>query len=288
MLRNIRWESSEEMSVYAGDTEPPLQTDPTPNGWTPAHDELLREWKLRAYVEYYIQTFSMYSLRKQSNWISYPIIVLSTTAGASIFSSDNHYIKYVAASMTLMSAILTGLLRQIQPGERSSQHNAASRRWSGLIRTIQQVLSTPVSQRPNVEVFLLQITSEMESVGSSQPEPLLSAIRKFQDMYGITSMDRLLFGDDIVIALERDFHVTSDATTSVHPRTTSSLTERAVSFFPTTGALRPPRSGLRPQALQILKRITTGSPVVSRSPRVAWSDAHPPDTTQPDEQARVA
>ena len=171
---------------------------PDASAWTISHDKLLREWKTRCFVEYFLQTFSLYVYQKYYNYISLPVIVLSTAAGASIFSSDKPAVRYMSASMAMVSGILSGLIRQLQPGEKSAQHYTYAKRWNNLLRNLQQTLSIPYSQRPKVDVYLAQVMSEMDAIGSSQPYPLETAISSFTKRFGRRNFDKFLYGEDML------------------------------------------------------------------------------------------
>jgi len=99
-----------------------------------AYNVLWTEWKKKAFVEFYLQLQSLYVYRRIHNSITYPMILLSTIAGATIFSSNSQAIQYVAATFSMLSALLTGMLRQIRPGEIATEHLSAMRRWSTKLR----------------------------------------------------------------------------------------------------------------------------------------------------------
>lgn len=175
-----------------------LQTQLDQSSWTTQHDKLLKEWKTRAFVEFYLQVYSLYTYQSYYNYLSVPMVLLSTIAGASIFSSSNAVVRYIAASMAMASAILSGLMRQIQPGERSTQHYTYAQRWNNLIRNIQQILHLPYQQRPKVDLYLAQLASEMDAIDSSQPYPAVRAINTFMRRFGRRNLDKFLYGEDIV------------------------------------------------------------------------------------------
>lgn len=163
-----------------------------------AYNVLWTEWKKKAFVEFYLQLQSLYVYRRIHNSITYPMIILSTIAGATIFSSNNQAIQYVAATFSMLSALLTGMLRQIRPGEIATEHLSAMRRWSKVSQQIQQVeLLNSMQDKNNVELIITKLQSEMDSITSSQPEPHVSAIRLIRERYGPDMMDKICFGQDI-------------------------------------------------------------------------------------------
>ena len=163
-----------------------------------AYNVLWTEWKKKAFVEFYLQLQSLYVYRRIHNSITYPMILLSTIAGATIFSSNSQAIQYVAATFSMLSALLTGMLRQIRPGEIATEHLSAMRRWSKVSQQIQQVeLLNSMQDKNNVELIITKLQSEMDSITSSQPEPHASAIRLIRERYGRDMMDKICFGQDI-------------------------------------------------------------------------------------------
>jgi len=163
-----------------------------------AYNVLWTEWKKKAFVEFYLQLQSLYVYRRIHNSITYPMILLSTIAGATIFSSNSQAIQYVAATFSMLSAVLTGMLRQIRPGEIATEHLSAMRRWSKVSQQIQQVeLLNSMQDKNNIELIITKLQSEMDSITSSQPEPHASAIRLISERYGRDMMDKICFGQDI-------------------------------------------------------------------------------------------
>lgn len=152
------------------------------------------DWKKRAVIEFYLQLKSVYTHKRLHNALTIPIIMLSTIAGASIFSSNNATLQYVAASFSISSALLTGLLRQLQPGEKAIEHLAAVRKWSRIINKFQLQEIKPSIEKAD---FLIKIEAEIESIFSSQPEPVPSAIEAMRKKYGNDTMNEIWFGKDI-------------------------------------------------------------------------------------------
>ena len=243
------------------------QAQAQPHGWGPYHDKLLKEWRTRAFVENYLQTYSMYAYQKYNNYLSLPAVVLSTISGASIFSSNSTGVKYMAASMTLFSGILSGMMRQIQPGERSEKHYVHAKRWGTLIRHIQHLLATPVNQRDRIDLIINQIMSEIESIESSQPHPAPGALHKFHQQFGRRNFDIHMYGEDVIntIYKYRQPHLSQRDPESI--TVTMANTARPPSPFyqpppltrqPTAAALasfsqaqpRSPAFGVRPTAIR--------------------------------------
>jgi len=158
-------------------------------------------WKQRAFVEFYLQMNSVYHYRRVHNIITYPIILLSTISGTSIFSTNNPTIQYIAASFSVASALLTGMLRQLKPGELATDHLSATRRWSKVLQQIQQLEMFNVLKNSQTHQEMMtqfnKLQSEIDSIISSQPEPARHALNSIHNRYGAELFEKIVFGEDI-------------------------------------------------------------------------------------------
>lgn len=186
-------ESKHDLSVHGETRQTQYQRE--------KYQKLYLDWKKKGFIEFYLQLKSLYECRKHHNMLTFPIIVLSTVAGASIFTSNNEVIQYIAASFSLASGLLTGLVRQFRPGEKATEHLAATRRWSKLLQQIQINLLNLDNEMTfdvkNSEIELTKIQSEMEAIISSQPEPSQSAVSKIKHKYGTDNVEKIWFGSGI-------------------------------------------------------------------------------------------
>jgi hypothetical protein len=170
-------------------------------------NNLSLDWKKRAIIEFYLQLKSVYVYRRLHNCLTIPIILMSTVAGAAIFSSNNQILQYIAASLSIGSALLTGLLRQLQPGEKTSEHLTAVQKWSRIVNKFQLQEIKPSYEK---DKFLSMIETEIDSIFSSQPVrawrgrlarrasvPSPAAVNSMRKKYGTDTMDKIWFGDDI-------------------------------------------------------------------------------------------
>lgn len=171
--------------------------------YTSEYKVVFTQWKQRAFIEFYLQMKSVYYYRWVHNLISYPIILLSTISGTSIFSTNNTTIQYIAAAFSVSSALLTGVLRQLKPGELATSHLAATRRWSKVLQQLQQLemFSTIKSSSSASHLEIMnqfnKIQSEIDSIISSQPEPARNALTSIQKQYGAELFEKIVFGEDI-------------------------------------------------------------------------------------------
>jgi hypothetical protein len=172
--------------------------------WTEAHEDILKEWKAKCFVNLWLQDKSAYYYVRLYNFLSYPVIMLSSVSSAALFSSDNHVLKYIAGVMTLCSGVLTAVTRQLKPGEMYQQHALTTRRYTNLLRNIDICLSLTVTMRPSPAHFLDKIGLEIENLASNQLDPPLNVIKRFERKYG--PLDKMLYGEDIVELLKIELH----------------------------------------------------------------------------------
>lgn len=184
--------------------------------WTKAHEIILKEWKAKAFAYLWLQSNSCYFYISIYNWLAYVVVVLSSFAAVTMFlitnsssmsSSINNcsytsigipiiIVQYIIGSLSLLSAILTGVIRQLKPGEMYQQHASMAKRYNNLIRSIDVCLSLTRSLRPDPSVFIDKIGTELENLADNQVEAPLLIIKKFERTYG--PIDRILYGEDVV------------------------------------------------------------------------------------------
>lgn len=172
--------------------------------WTRQHEEILKEWKAKCFVNLWLQDMSSYYYTKMYNWLSYPVIVISSVSSAALFASDNTAIKYVVGVMSLVSGILTSISRQMKPGELHQQHAISTRRYHNLIRHIDTCLSLTEGMRPHPTVFIEKIGVDIDGLMDSQLDPPLRIVQSFEKEYG--PIDRMLYGEDIIELMKIEMH----------------------------------------------------------------------------------
>jgi hypothetical protein len=105
-------------------------------------------------------------------------------------------IQYIIGTLSLLSAILTGVIRQLKPGEMYQQHASIAKRYHNLIRSIDACLSLTSSLRPNPVIFIERAGVELDNLANTQLEPPLIVIRRFEAIYG--PLERVLYGEDVI------------------------------------------------------------------------------------------
>lgn len=164
--------------------------------WSEQHEAILKEWKAKCFVNLWLQDASAYYYTRMYNWLSYPIIIISSVSSAALFSSNNAFIKYIVGIMTLSSGVLTAITRQLKPGELHQQHASATRRYHNLIRSIDTCLSLTPPMRAAPDIFIEKTGTEIDNLATSMLDPPLKIIKTFEGKYG--TLDRMLYGEDIV------------------------------------------------------------------------------------------
>lgn len=164
--------------------------------WNIKHVEILKEWKAKAFVHLWLQDRSCYYYTWIQNSLSYPVIIFSTIASATLFASNNAIAQYIIGTLTMLSSILTSLLRQVRPGELQQQHADVMRKYHFLITTIDACLSLTPNMRPSPEIFIEKIGFEIDNLITTQIDPPLYVIYQFEKVFG--DLDSLLYGEDIM------------------------------------------------------------------------------------------
>lgn len=178
--------------------------------WTHAHESILKEWKAKAFAYLWLQNNSCYFYIRLHNWLAYIVIVLSSFASATMFSLNTTNgscetpllgisivaVQYVVGTVSLLSAILTGVIRQLKPGELYQQHASTAKRYHTLIRSIDACLSLTCILRPDPAIFIEKAGAELDNLANNQVDPPLSVIKKFEEIYG--PLERILYGEDVV------------------------------------------------------------------------------------------
>lgn len=182
--------------------------------WLPQHEKLLAKWKAKLFVQMWLQERSMYFYRDLNNYLSYPIIVISSVSSATLLATKSEVIKYFIGGLSLTTGILTAISRQMRPAELYQQHATATLRYQALIRTIDTCLSMPISMRDSdPKTFLQKIELDMATLNENQVNPPPFIIRKFERKFN-SSIDKLVYGEEILALLRADMLKSSEHTRS--------------------------------------------------------------------------
>lgn len=166
------------------------------HNWTKKHIDILKEWKAKCFVYLWLHDKSSYYYTCVQNYLSYPVIIFSSIASATLLSSTNEIARYCVGGLSLISGILTGVMQHLKPGELLQAHMYSTRKYHTLIRNIDACLSIAPSMRPIPDMFIEKIGAEIDVMLANQIDPPTPVITEFENKYG--SLACILYGDDII------------------------------------------------------------------------------------------
>lgn len=70
--------------------ERPIEYD-----WKEQHENILKEWKMKCFVNMWLQDASAYYYLNIHNWLTYPVIIITSLSSAALFATDNEVMKYI-------------------------------------------------------------------------------------------------------------------------------------------------------------------------------------------------
>lgn len=178
--------------------------------WTEVHENILKECRAKLFAYMWLQNMSSYFYITCYNWLAYLVIVFSAFASATMFSFNSqesncgtstfgistNVIQYTIGSISLLSAVLTGIIRQMRPGELYQQHCNTAKKYSIIIRAIDGTLLLTRDLRPDPIFFIEKTGQEVDNMIKNQNDPPHHVIKRFEKIYG--PIERILYGEDIV------------------------------------------------------------------------------------------
>lgn len=170
--------------------------------WTTEHENILKEWKIRCFINLWLQENSSYFYSSLNNFLTYPIIVLSTITATLLFASDSIFLKYTVGTLNLLIGILMSLSLQIRPDEMLHQYQIIVQKYYTLLREIDTCLSLTKDMRQNPALMLEKVGVEMDTLMDIQLDPPFRIVRKFENLYG--TLDTLLYGEDVLNMMHND------------------------------------------------------------------------------------
>lgn len=170
--------------------------------WEERHENILKEWKVKCFIQAWLQTASGYYYKKIYDMLSFPVVIMSSISGATLFTTHNITAKYVIGSVSLVSGVMTAVLRQMRPDELFQQYIQISKRYQTLIRKIDTCLVLPHKMRPEPVLFIEKIGNEIDSLSKIQLYAPSYILRQFELKFG--QLDQILYGEDIIELLKRD------------------------------------------------------------------------------------
>jgi hypothetical protein len=174
--------------------------------WKVDYEKILKEWKARAFINMWLQLHSSYHYKFLNNVLTFPVIILSSISGATIFALDNQTARYVIATFSIMSVIMTSLMMEFAPDQKQEEHLSITRQYIKMIKEIDYCLSLPVDMRPEPIQYIDKINGEFDNISETEAIVPKNVIRKFEIKFG--NLDKILYGEAIVNILMEDMNTT--------------------------------------------------------------------------------
>jgi hypothetical protein len=155
----------------AGDVEP---GEPRESAWTDETEQLLRDWRNRAYasqIGYYMMADRF---RRWNYWLGIPVVIGSSIVGTTIFASLKDDVGVPArvafGSISLLAAVLASLQTFLRFAESATIHGASAAWYSAIRREIESTLALPRELRGDPKACFDSVRKEMNKVAQKSPE----------------------------------------------------------------------------------------------------------------------
>jgi hypothetical protein len=157
----------------AGETTLPPQ--PPPIEWDAPLEDVLENWRLRAWASQIAHYRIAARLRVRHRVLGLPVVILTTAVGTSIFATLNEvdvhmWLRVLAGSVSLLAAVLAGIQTFFRFDQRADQHVLAADWYASIRRNIEQLQAMPRMWRGDPKECLDGLRKEMNQVGSQFPE----------------------------------------------------------------------------------------------------------------------
>jgi len=113
--------------------------------WTPAVEELLRNWHNRVYAAQTAYYDVAERFRRWNYRLGIPVVVVSSLVGAAVLSEKGD--KWLVGSVSILAALLASLQTFLKFGENATLHGAAGDWFAAIRRDIEEVLALPPESR---------------------------------------------------------------------------------------------------------------------------------------------
>ena len=170
--------------------------------WSTEHEKILKTYRARSFVNMWMQLRSGYYFIRLNDFLTYPIIFISSVSSAALFISNNNVIRLIIAILSTINVIITGLLIESSPGQKKEQHMACMKQYLSLIRTIDFCLNIPRNMRAPPITFLDRVNSQMDSIEYSEYVIPKHVVRNFEKKFG--SLDKMFYGEEIANLIVED------------------------------------------------------------------------------------
>src|SRR5712691_7065547 len=147
----------------------------TGEGWTPEIDRLLGEWHRRVYAAQSAYYLVAERLRRRHYYLGIPTVILASITGTALFTEigQDHVsraVGLVAATVSLLAAVLAGLQTFMRPGQVAAEHGFAGDWFAAIRREIEQLQALPRETRGTPKECLDSIRKEINKASQKAPE----------------------------------------------------------------------------------------------------------------------
>lgn len=164
-------------------------------GWDQTHDRLLVTWRKQSCINLWLQMSSAYYFQHLNNWIVYPTILISAASSMGFLaeSCPGEVVRYILASISIISACLTALSRQTRAAEKAQEYSIKAREYGTFIRNLNFLLTLDFRQRPDPRETLAKLRADFDRINETQMEPPLNIIRLYEKNH--KSLESALYED---------------------------------------------------------------------------------------------
>ena len=130
---------------------------------------------------------------RKNNFLTLPIIILSTLAGtasvgsSSLFQGETQISSIVIGLVSIGTGILQTISSYFSYAKKAESHRIAYLQYSKLFSTVAIEMALPREERQEPEIILKQIRDTMERLAETTPSPLPQVLddfnAKFKDKY---------------------------------------------------------------------------------------------------------
>lgn len=162
----------------SGITQPGDETkrpDSAPVMWDEKLEDVLENWRLRAWASQIAHYQVAERLRKHHRDLGLPVVILTTAVGTSLFATLNQDklalgLRIVVGAISVLAAIFAGIQAFFGFAQLADQHALAADWYSSIRRRIEQVQAMPRLSRGDARECLDGMRKDMNQVGSQFPE----------------------------------------------------------------------------------------------------------------------
>ena len=156
---NLRLEDQAQEKIYGDD-------------WTESAQDKLEAWKINT-----IECSALHE-KARRKWTAFRDFLKLPSFGLTALSAftmginqfyGRQYLSVLALGLTSSDLFLKAVYYHYSPSERAERHNEASNAYAGLCRSIDYQIYLPPNKRPDVEVAFVQVTTELNAIGSRAP-----------------------------------------------------------------------------------------------------------------------